>query len=61
MVSCDLMQFEHDEVFRREDYVTPEEFAKRYPNGAIGVLCRYCGCMLLLPPGDHPDCGMHKN
>lgn len=61
MVSCDLMQFEYGGVFRRDDYVTPEEFAERYPDGAVGVLCRYCGRMLLLPPGHDPDCGMHRN
>ncbi len=55
------MHFNRDQEFTTDDYVTREQFAKRYPKGAQGRLCRYCGRLLIVAVDREPDCGRHVN
>ncbi|HEX4012771.1 MAG TPA: hypothetical protein VHX17_02640 [Candidatus Cybelea sp.] len=47
--------------FDSNEYVTPEEAARRYPQGAAGVGCRYCGRILIVNIGTIPYCDSHCN
>jgi len=55
------MDFSDDPQFNPGDYVTAEQFAQTYPEGARGAVCRYCGALLIVPTGEDADCGRHRN
>ena len=44
-----------------EEYVTPEEGRKLFPDDVAVILyCEVCKAAILAKPGDEPDCGRHQ-